>query len=377
MTTSAFQGTTRSDVGVVVVLASFGVYLMVENITAGADADLRIDSHSWWLLPVWLAAVLPLLWWRRNPAVTALVVTAVMVVHVLAFGWVARCGCGLPLAWTLAFLVGTRDGLRRSAASWTITALLAVVVLVRDSAAGLGLLPFVLVISLAIWGLGRVAHRRAAMVEELRSRNAELAVLRDRRADLEVHDDRARMSAELDLLLRDRLGQLSRAASAGARGRDAEGSRALMAGIEAESRQTLADMREIVGTLRGGDVNLAPVPSVAHLDALLARSGRSDATLEVSGEARALPASVELSVYRIVEHLLGVLGGGGSPVEVHVRFEDDALEIRMSGPVHRGADLRAAVARARERAQLQDGSLDVKIARGRASAVAQVPIVAV
>jgi hypothetical protein len=110
---------------------------------------------------------------------------------------------------------------------------------------------------------------------------------------------------------------------------------------------------------------------------LLARSGRSDATLEVSGEARALPASVELSVYRIVEHLLGVLGGGGSPVEVHVRFEDDALEIRMSGPVHRGADLRAAVARARERAQLQDGSLDVKIARGRASAVAQVPIVAV
>jgi signal transduction histidine kinase len=377
MTAGLFRGTTRSDVGVVVVLAAIGVFLMVENIRAGADADLRIDSHSWWLVPAWLGAVLPLLWWRRRPIAIALVVTAVVAVHVVAFGWVARCGCGLPLAWTVAFLVGTRDSLRRSAAGWVVTAVLGVVVLVRDSAAGPDLTPFVLVLSLAVWGLGRLAHRRALLTEELRARNEELAVLRDRRADLEVHDDRARMSAELDSLLRDRLGQLSRAASAGARGQDPEASRVLMAGIEAESRQTLADMREIVGTLRGADAGLAPAPSVAHLDALLSRDGRADATLEVSGQPRALPASVELSAYRIVEHLLGVLGGGGAPVEVHVHFEDDALEIRMSGPVHRGADLRAAVARARERAQLQDGSLDVKVARGRARAVAQVPIVAV
>jgi hypothetical protein len=121
---------------------------------------------------------------------------------------------------------------------------------------------------------------------------------------------------------------------------------------------------------------LAPAPSVAHLDALLSRGGRADATLRVSGQPRALPASVELSAYRIVEHLLGVLGGGGAPVQVHVHFENDALEIRMSGPVHRGADLRTAVARARERAQLQAGSLDIKVARGLARAVAQVPIVA-
>ena len=150
-----------------------------------------------------------------------------------------------------------------------------------------------------------------------------------------------------------------------------------MAGIEAESRQTLSEMRDIVGVLRGGEPSLAPAPSVAHLDALLARNGRSDARLVVSGSPRALPASVELSAYRIVEHLLGVLGDDSAgPVEVHVAFEDDALELRVSGPVHRGADVRGAVARARERARLQEGTLNFKLARGRARAVAQVPLVA-
>jgi hypothetical protein len=367
----------RSDVAVVVVLAALGVYLMVENIN-GYGVDIRIDSHSWLLLPVWLAAVLPLLWWRRNPLAVALVVTVVIAVHVLAFGWVGRCGSGLPLAWVVAFLVGTRDSVRRSLAGLAVASGLAGLVLVRDSAAGPSLLPFVLVLSVAIWGIGRVARQRTELAEELQARTEELSVLRDRRAEVEVSDDRARMSLELDSLLHDRLGQLSRAASPSSGAMGADAARALMAGIEAESRQTLSEMRDIVGVLRGGEPSLSPAPSVAHLDALLARNGRSDTRLVVSGSPRALPASVELSAYRIVEHLLGVLGDeSASPVEVHVTFEDDALELRVSGPVHRGADVRGAVARARERARLQEGTLNFKVARGRARAVAQVPLVAV
>ena len=57
-----------------------------------------------------------------------------------------------------------------------------------------------------------------------------------------------------------------------------------------------------------------------------------------------------------------------------MRFEDEALEIRVNGSVGRSADVRAAVARARERARLLGGSVDVKAARGRASVVAQLPV---
>lgn len=97
-----FAGIRRSDVALVAVLAAMGVYLMLENIRAH-DADIRIDSHSWLLVPVWLAAVLPLLWWRHNPLAAAVLVTVVMAGHLLVFGWVARCGSGLPLAWVVAF----------------------------------------------------------------------------------------------------------------------------------------------------------------------------------------------------------------------------------------------------------------------------------
>ena len=134
-------------------------------------------------------------------------------------------------------------------------------------------------------------------------------------------------------------------------------------------------MREIVGLLRGGDVALAPAPTVAHLDALLARHVRADARLSVAGDPRSLPATVELSAYRVVEHLVDILADQpDSRIDVDVRFADEALEIRVSGPVDRSADVRAAVARARERAKFLGGSLEMKVSRGRASAVAQLPV---
>ena len=134
-------------------------------------------------------------------------------------------------------------------------------------------------------------------------------------------------------------------------------------------------MRELVGLLRGGDVALAPAPSVAHLDVLLARHIRADSRVTVAGDPRSLPARVELSAYRIVEHLVNVLVDlPQSPIEVGVRFEDDALEIRVHGPVNRSADVKAAVARAEERAAFLGGSLDVKVSRGHAHALAQLPV---
>jgi len=96
----------------------------------------------------------------------------------------------------------------------------------------------------------------------------------------------------------------------------------------------------------------------------------------VTGDPRVLPATVELSAYRIVEHLVTALADqADAPIVVSVRFEDDALEIRVNGQVGEAADLKAAVARAKERAKLLGGSVDVKVTKGRAGAVAQLPVV--
>jgi signal transduction histidine kinase len=364
------------DVVLTVVLAALGVYLMAENVLE-THSDIRIDSHSWWTVPVYLLAVLPVLWWRRAPMVATAAAAGLMVVHVLVFGWMARCGSGLPETWVLAYLVGSRDEVRRSALGLVAVELLGAAVLAHDSAAGPSLIPVVAVLSIGIWGIGRVARQRSVMAVELEQRNEELARLRDARAALEVSGDRARLSGELDSLLDVRLEQLSQVAS-GAPRSDPAATQALLATIETDSRRVLAEMRDIVGVLRGGEVALSPAPSVAHLDALLARRSHADARLAVSGDPRALPASVELSAYRVVEHLLGVLADEpDTRIDVLMRFDDDALEITVTGPVVRGADVRGTVARARERVRLQHGSLSVKVARGRARAVAQMPVVTV
>jgi signal transduction histidine kinase len=247
-------------------------------------------------------------------------------------------------------------------------------VLMVDSTTGFG--PFVLAfpIVLIVFGIGRAVRHRTAMSAELRTRTLELQHLRDERAALEIAGDRARLSHQLDGLLQERLGHLTTAAESG-QDLDADSAKALFGSIETDSRATLDDMREIVGLLRGGDVALAPAPTVAHLDGLLARHIRADSRLTVAGDPRSLPATVELSVYRIVEHLMDILADQPeSRIEVGVRFDADALEIRVNGPVDRSADIKAAVARARERAKFLGGSLTVKVSRGHANAVAQLPL---
>jgi len=248
-------------------------------------------------------------------------------------------------------------------------------VLVRDTAAGPEILPVVAVLQVGLFWIGRVAAQRAAMARELRQRNEELRELRDERAALEVSDDRVQLSAQLEVLLDQRLTLLAAAADEAADDADPAALQAHLLDLEENTRRTLGDMRVLVGQLRGGEVALAPSPSVAHLDALLARYVDGGSRLQVCGDPRMLPASVELSAYRIVEHLVTALADRpAAPVGVTMTFTDDALEVLVAGSAPRGSDLRGAVARARERAVLHAGTLDLKVTRGRVRALARLPV---
>jgi hypothetical protein len=379
-----FRGIRPVDGVLAGALTLLGVWLMVENVQFSDDHAAaaiatgtmvhQLTSHAWGMVPVFALATVPVLWWRRSVVAVTGTALAVVVLHDLLFGWVTRCGAGLPLAFVLAYLGAVALERKPAWAVLGLATLLTAAVLVHDATTGLE--PFVLAapIVLIVFGVGRAVRHRTAMTTELRARTAQLQQLRDERVALEVASDRAKLSQQLDGLLQERLDQLATAAESGQDLDPADG-RALFESIESESRETLDGMREIVGLLRGGDVALAPVPTVAHLDALLARHPAAHPLLTVAGDPRALPATVELSAYRIVEHLVTVLAGTpDTGIEVGVRFEDDALEIRVNGPVDRSADIKAAVGRAKERATFLGGSLDVKVSRGRANAVAQLPV---
>jgi signal transduction histidine kinase len=379
-----FRGIKAGDYALAAVLTALGVLMMhfdvgetdaqVTRAIAHGSMVHGVSSHSAWMFPVFAAAMVTVLWWRRSVLVVIGIATVAMALHDGLFGWVTRCGAGLPLALVLAFLGAlTYDRVKAWIAAG-LAALLAFAVVAVDATTGPKVIVLVLPVILIVFGIGRAARHRAALRQELKVRDTELRRLRDERAALMITDDRALLSGQLDGLLRERLAQLTTAAES-AGGLAPEQARTLLETIETDSRRTLDDMREIIGLLRGGDASLAPAPTVAHLEALLAQRRPGHVRLTVSGDPRSLPASVELSAYRIVEHLVAVLADQpDSPITVALRFEETALEIRVTGPVSKSAEAKEVIGRAKEHARLLGGTLEVKISRGRAGAIALLPL---
>jgi len=133
-------------------------------------------------------------------------------------------------------------------------------------------------------------------------------------------------------------------------------------------------MRDVVGALRE-EAPTEPQPVLAQLGDLLERATSADARLSVAGSPRALPAGVELSGYRIVEHLLGALDDApDARIDVRVRFGPDALELRVAGPAGQQADPARTFAVARERAALLGGSLRIDTSSGRCDALVRLPL---
>jgi hypothetical protein len=159
---SLLRGVRPLDYVLAVAMTALGVLLMVENIHGSSSGKTRIDTHTWALVPVFAAATLPILWRRINLWAVLGVAAAALVVHDIAFGWVVRCGAGLPLAFALSYAVG-RLITDRKQSCWALAATIAIqfLVLVRDSAAGLGVMPVTAVIAIAFWGVGLYVQKRS------------------------------------------------------------------------------------------------------------------------------------------------------------------------------------------------------------------------
>jgi hypothetical protein len=110
-----FKGIRPLDHVLAGLMTAAGVFLMFENVTA-SDADLphHLSSTSWAMVPAFALVTLPILWRRRSILAVVGVSAVTTLAHVLAFGWVTRCGVELPLAFALAYAVGRFGGAWRS-----------------------------------------------------------------------------------------------------------------------------------------------------------------------------------------------------------------------------------------------------------------------
>jgi signal transduction histidine kinase len=324
-----------------------------------------------------LAMTVPVVSERRAPATAAVIVGVGAAANALIVGPLVRCGPGLPAALVIAYFAGTRLDRRKFAVAAVFCAGSVITQSFYDPQLGPGFLFAGLPALAGAVIAGRVVRARGEAAAALRARNAELREQREQTARLAVAADRARIAGDIGGFLRDRITVVAEATAAGRDliSTDPAAAHDALAAVESSGRETLSQMREVVGNLRAQE--RGPQPVLAGLGALLDSATTADARLRVTGSPRALPAGLELSAYRIVEHLLEALHDAPEArIDVVVRFTADALELDVSGPASRQANPVAAFASARERAALLGGTLNIESVGGRCMAVVRLPVAA-
>ena len=151
--------------------------------------------------------------------------------------------------------------------------------------------------------------------------------------------------------------------------RDPERAAEALSSIEHSSRRAVAELHRLLGFLRraGDSDELAPQPSLAQLGDLVDDAHEADLTvrLTISGDARPLSPTLEVSAYRIIQEALtnvrkhsqastGYVGLHYRPTELEVEILDD-------GPVAEGDEAGGGTGHGligmRERAALHGGHL--------------------
>ena len=291
-----------------------------------------------WLLS--LALALPLVWRRQAPAVV--------------FGVVAVIGfqqwlIGFPIAADAAVLVALYTVAAYRPRGWALAAaavveLGVVLVAVRFLPAGdvWGSLVFLSGLVAAAFFTGTSVQNRRAYLGALVDRATSLERERDQQARLVATAERARIARELHDIVAHSLTVVVTMSEAAAVAVDADptAARGAMAQVAATGRTALGEMRRLLGVLRADEQaadqpDRAPAPGLDRVDELVAsaRAAGLPVRLTVSGPARQLPSTLDVTAYRVVqESLTNALKHAHDPTGVHVRlrWDDDDLAIDVT-----------------------------------------------
>jgi signal transduction histidine kinase len=310
-----------ADVGLALALFAIKVtFVLTGTLMSGGVTPMALVTAA--------VLTLPLAWRRRAPLTVAVIVAAAIAGDDLVAGWNAAV-LSFDCSIIAAYSAGANAAQRHAAAA--LAALTAANIVDAMGAPGnlagnlaLGIVVF----SLVPWLVGQALRRERRRTSQLEELAASLAAERDRHADLAVAAERGRIARELHDIVGHAISVIAVQADAAARLLPHDPSRVAgpLETIQTTSRGALAEMRRLVGLLRVTDAaELEPAPGLADLEQLADEARRSGlpVTVDLIGESRPLPATLDLAAYRIVQE-------GLTNVRKHARDAEAKVTVSYS-----------------------------------------------
>jgi signal transduction histidine kinase len=314
-----------------------------------------------------LTVALPLLVRRRWPvAVLGIVaIAAAATAEYAAAPWVQVGAVVLA-----SFEVGWRatDRVRSAMAVVAIGGLVTLGFVIQEADPG-EVLPIVFAALAPSWLVGD--YLRARAVEGARRAEAMERAVRehDVRVRAAAAEERRHVARELHDVLAHAVSVMVIQAGAARqvlRSSPAQAEEAMLA-VETVGREAMTELRQFLGALSDDEAaGVAPQPGIRELDALLdrVREAGLPASLEVDGEPRSVPPSLDVAVFRIVQEALtnALKYAGRATTLVRLSWESDRLQVEIldDGPAASAGQqgIGRGLAGMRERASLVGGTLE-------------------
>jgi signal transduction histidine kinase len=331
-----------------------------EVVAAAAGGDARSLAS----VAATAAFTVPVAWRRRAPLAVACCVMAAVVSLAAVLPWFNSLTAPMFVLFIPPYSVAAHERRRRALAGLVICLAGAIVVNLLHPD-GLSSVIFSTAIVGASWAVGRALRSRRRLAGELHSTARRLAAEEDGRKRLAVADERTRIALELNAVVARSISQMVVQSDAAKRLLEVDRGQAdaAMAGLEDAARDTLAEMRRILGVLRRIDDAhvLSPQPGLGQISELIEHASEDGrvVVLRVEGEPGPLPASVDISLYRIIHEALAIAADGA--VEIVLRFGEDDLALDVAADRAMAAWPTPAMC---ERTALCDGTLDVRSGPG-------------
>src|SRR4051794_13458417 len=323
-----------------------------------------------------LLMIVPLGWRRRYPIA---VLMCALVGAAVEWPWLRTSGQlsfeAFVVVLVVWYSVGAHAELRRGLRAVGVVLVVLVAADVADTVAGYhepfenaALYPLLFV----AWALGNAFRKHGTRERELEARAVALEREREEKVRVAAAEERVRIARELHDVVAHSV-SLMVVQVGGARGileSEPDTARDTLQAAEQTGRQALAEMRRMLGILRGPDDarGLAPQPSLDDVDTLIDQAREAGLSVEIHTEGRAhsLSPGIDLAAYRIVQEALtnAVKHAGPARAQVVLRYAPDQLEIEVcddgrgppSSPEDQ-ADPRHGLVGMRERVAIYGGAL--------------------